>query len=399
MKKVFFTIFLLVAEIASAAGFSLYENSTRGVAMGGATMGLYNDASAVYANPALMTESEGTGLLFGLSLINPGMDLDLSTPAGCNTYTPEDQWFPPPYVYLTQELTDSFWLGVGVYTPFGLGVKHSTDWPGRFSSVETKIDTFNLNPNLAWKVDDKLSIAAGLDVLYFGIVLARNIPVVDHQMKVETESVGVGGNLAVSYKMTDTLGIGIVYRSEIVEKLEGDSKVTGFPGAYRTWEDIALPQSLSFGVNYAGIDKWNFGLIATWTGWSSYDNLTLHFKEPLLGKIDEAGADKKWNDVWRFGAGVEYKFSDQSFIEFGYVYDQDPINLDYADYLLPAGDRQVASIGLRTLLTDNWELGVAFAKIFLKEDVINARPAEGIYQTRFKNGDAKVYSFQLTRKF
>ena len=84
---------------ASAAGFALYETSTRGVAMGGATMGQYNDASAVYANPALITDSDRPALLLGTSLINPGMDIELQTPAGSSTYTPEDKWFPPPFAY------------------------------------------------------------------------------------------------------------------------------------------------------------------------------------------------------------------------------------------------------------------------------------------------------------
>lgn len=392
-------VLIVISDSAFAAGFALYETSARGVAMGGATMGRYNDASAVYANPALITGCENSALLFGVSLVNPGMDVELDTPAGNNTYTPEDQWFPPPFAYYVQKMTDSLWLGIGIYTPFGLGVKHATDWPGRFSSVETKIDTFNINPNVAWKVNDRLSLAAGIDVMYFDITLKRNVPVIDRLLDIKADSWGAGGNLAVSYLLTDDLGVGLTYRSEIVQEVEGDAKIAGMPGKYDAWEDLTLPQSISFGINYTGVDKWNFGLITTWTGWSSYDNLTIHFKQPLLGRVDEFGADKRWNDVWRFGAGAEYQFSDQSFIEFGYVYDSDPVNLDYADYLLPAGDRNIISLGLRTLLTDNWELGVAFSKIFVSDETVNARINDGVYQTKFKNGDAKVYSFQLSRKF
>ena len=129
---------LMVAGEAGAAGFALYETSSRGVAMGGATMGQYNDASAVYANPALITDAEKPSLLFGTSLINPGMDIELQTAEGRKTYTPEDKWFPPPFAYYSQKLTDSLWFGFGLYTPFGLGVEHSNAWPGRFASVETR---------------------------------------------------------------------------------------------------------------------------------------------------------------------------------------------------------------------------------------------------------------------
>lgn len=384
---------------AFSAGFALYETSTRGVGMGGATMGLYNDASAVYANPAMMTDCDTSAVLFGVSLVNPGMDVRLETPAGPNTYTPEDQWFPPPYLFYVRKMSDSVWGGLGIYTPFGLGVKHATDWPGRFSSVETKISTFNFNPNVAWKVNDRLSLAAGLDVMYFDITLTRNVPVIDRLLDNKDGCVGYGGNLALAYKITDDLGFGLTYRSEIREEIEGEGFIDGLPGKYKVSENLTLPQSVSAGFNYTGIENWNFGIMATWTGWSSYDNLTLHFDPALLGSIPEAGADKKWNDVWRFGVGVEYRFSDQSLIEFGYIYDKDPINLDYADYLLPAGDRNIVSAGLRTMLTDNWEFGIAFAKIFLKDESIESRPSQGILPTQFKKGDAKVCSFQLSRTF
>ena len=96
---------------------------------------------------------------------------------------------------------------------------------------------------------------------------------------------------------------------------------------------------------------------------------------------------------------MEYQFSDQSFLEFGYVYDRDPIDLDHADYLLPAGDRHILSAGLRTMISDKWEMGIAFAKILLTDEEVDARPAQGVYQTKFKNGDSNVYAIQLSRTF
>ena len=393
-------ITIAASGTAVAAGFALYETSARGVAMGGAVMGQYNDASAVYANPALITESEGTQLLFGLSLINPAMDIELATPQGRQTYTPDDQWFPPPFVYVTQKLNDDFWLGFGLYTPFGLGVKHDGNWPGRFSSTETEITTFNLTPNVAWKVSDSMSVALGLDVMYFDITLRRNIPTVDRMLDISADAVGYGGTAAIFWKITETLGLGLVYRSEVREELDtDDARIRGIPGKYDVWENLTLPQSASIGLNYSGIEKWNFGAIATWTGWSSYDNLTLHFDPPLLGKVPEAGSDKCWNDVWRFGLGAEYQLSEQTFVEVGYVFDQDPIDHAHADYLLPAGDRDIISVGLRTMITDNWELGIAFAKILVHDTTIKGRPAEGVLDTKFKNGESNAYSIQLSRAF
>lgn len=401
-NKKFFAVVSFAAAfgcVACGSGFSLYETSARGVAMGGATMGLYHDASAVYANPALITDAEGNDFLMGLSLVNPGMEIDLQTENGSRKFSPKDQWFPPPFIYYTQKLSDSLFLGMGLFTPYGLGILHSPDWPGRFSSVETKISTFNLNPNLAWKVNDRLSLAVGLDAMYFDITLTRNIPTLDLLLHNEADAFGFGGNAALSYKITDDLGFGLVYRSEIVQKLKGEGYVNGLPGAYDIWEDFTLPQSISAGLNYKGIDRWNIGAIATWTGWSSYDNLTIHFDQPLLGRIGEFGADKDWGDSWRFGIGAEYKLSEFASIAFGYVYDQDPINLDMADYLIPAGDRNIFSIGMTTKLTDTWKAGITYARIVLRDKHLAARPADGIYDTNFVDGKSNVISFDLSTSF
>lgn len=391
---------LFAAGHASAAGFALYETSARGIAMGGATMGLYNDASAVYANPALITDSGPQETLFGLSLINPSMEIELQTPYGTSSYSPEDKWFPPPFAYYTRQLDDSLWLGLGLFTPFGLGVEHDSDWPGRFSSVDVEITTFNVTPELAWKISDSVSVALGLDVMYFDITLRRNIPAVDRMLDIQADSLGYGGTAALSWKATDTLGLGLVYRSEVRQEIENhDTHIRGIPGNYKCWETLTLPQSASIGLNYSGVEKWNFGAIATWTDWRSYEDITLHFKPALLGAATKAKSDKCWNDVWRLGAGAEYKFSDQSFIEFGYVYDEDPIPSAHADYMLPAGDRHIISVGLRTMISDNWEMGIAFAKTLLRDKTIHARPEEGIYETKFKDGDSNIYSIQLSRKF
>lgn len=401
-KKIAFAALAAIAFATGCfgAGFALYETSARSVAMGGATMGLYHDASAVYANPALVADTESNSLLFGLSFINPGMKVDVSTPYGDRRYTPQDQWFPPPFIYYTHKLGKNLSLGMGMYMPFGLGVRHSPDWIGRFSSVETKISTYNFNPNLAWKINERLSVAAGVDLAYFDIILSKNIsPAFDRLLTLKGDSIGMGGNAAVAYKLSDSLGLGLVYRSEIRQEVKGDYDIYGIPGSHGAWENITLPQSISFGANYSGIDRWNLGLIATWTDWSSYDNLTLHFDTPLLGKIAESGADKNWKGVWRFGAGAEYTISENASLAFGYVFDQDPIDSAHADYLLPPGDRSIFSAGITTKITDSWKLGLSYARIILCNEEIAARPAEGLNKTHFRDGRSNVVSLDLSATF
>ena len=390
---------VLCASHLLAAGFALYETSARSVALGGATLGSSQGAATIYDNPAGMTELPGSTLDVGLSIIHPTMDIDVMTPAGKKRYSPDEKWFPPPFAYYTQQMSDELWLGVGLYSPYGLGVEHDADWPGRYNSVKTLITAFDVNPNIAYKVTDRLSLAAGLQIMYFDIELTRSIPDVPYQMKLTGDSVGFGGNAALAYKIRDDLVLGLIYRSEVKQSVEGDAKV----GPLQTTDaegDITLPASYSAGLNYTGVEKWNFGAVATYTEWSSYDELVMSFNPPLLGKIPQSTSEKDWSNVWRFGLGVEYQATPQLSLQGGYVYDKDPINVkEHADYLLPPGDRQIISLGAAYTMASNWKVSLAVAYLMLKDVTIAARPQEGVLPTEFKNGDTLILSMSLAHNF
>lgn len=106
--------------------------------------------------------------------------------------------------------------------------------------------------------------------------------------------------------------------------------------------DLRLPQSLSMGFNYDLTDDWHLGTAATWTQWSSLDEI--HFEIP-------GGNDRynqlKWDDAWRLGIGAAYDLADDWTLMFSYVWDQDPCSRRYhGTTMLPPGDRHIGTIGL-----------------------------------------------------
>ena len=388
---------MLGAGGAMAAGFALYETSSRGIALGGATLGSATGAETIYDNPAGMTALPGSSLNVGLALINPAMDIEVTTPAGKVSTSPDDKWFPPLFAYYTRQMNDELWLGLGLYSPYGLGVEHDADWPGRYNSVETQITTFDVTPTAAYKLSDSLSLAAGLQVMYFDIELKRALPNVPALLEIEGDSIGFGGTVAFSLRLPGDLALGLVYRSKVKQEVEGDASVG--PYSVGAEGEIALPASYSAGLNYTGIDKWNVGAVATYTSWSSYDKLTMNFDSPALLGTTSSTSIKDWNDVWRFGFGTEYQMNAKLALQGGYVFDTDPIPGAHADYLLPPGDRHILSLGASYALGGNWKLGVAFAYLMLKDVDIAPRPAEGVFPTEFTNGDTTIISFSLASNF
>ena len=161
---------------AQAEGFALYEWGARGNALGGTMVARKPDASAVAYNPALMTKLEGTQVMAGFSAIVPDAKVDVNY--GGQTYTGEgahNVW-TPPHGYLTTQVKDNLWLGMGIYTRFGLGTEYDDpNWAGRYNIYDAEIQTVSYNPNVAFKITDKLSAAVGIEFMTLDLKLKKKI--------------------------------------------------------------------------------------------------------------------------------------------------------------------------------------------------------------------------------
>src|SRR4030042_7137709 len=114
------------------SGFALYEAGARGTALGGAMVGRADDPSAIFYNPAGIPQLPGLRVMGGFSPIIPNTDVVTRLgPVSTGTHM-QDQVFFPPHLYLSYQIPASpMWLGLGVFSPFGLGVKFARAWPGR----------------------------------------------------------------------------------------------------------------------------------------------------------------------------------------------------------------------------------------------------------------------------
>jgi len=172
----FFAFCLLLgaaASSASAAGFALYEWSARGNALAGTLVGRADDPSAVAFNPAGMTQLEGTQVAVGASFAHPMCDVK-TTNAGVTTITGnKDDLFTIPHLFITQQINEKWTVGFGEFSRFGLGFGYDDTWPGAFNVYQATINSFSLNPNLAYKVSDRLSVALGVEYVYVDMEISK----------------------------------------------------------------------------------------------------------------------------------------------------------------------------------------------------------------------------------
>jgi len=411
---------LLTATAGSqlhAAGFSLYETSAKGNAMGGATIGKTDDASAVYANPANMTDLPGVQTMVGITFIEPLGTI--RTPSGKTSLEPD--WFPPPHAYATWRVDDDWALGMGVYSEFGLGTKYKESWPGRYNAIETTLETLTLNPSVAYKVTDKLSVAAGFRAMYLDFYSkkavptpARGVPLYGSTLgttELNGDSWGYGYNAAVSYKITDDLDFGLVYRSRVKQAVEGEidydstARVPPYPypgpppnNTADAKADLTLPSSVSGGLNYQLTDKLNLGTAVTWTEWSTYDALNIDFNKAILPGVTQSHTEKDWSDVWRFGLGADYALTENWSLQSGYVYDMCPISKEHADFMLPAGDRHIVGLGVG-YRWHTWSVNLSYNYLMMVDNSKTVDIAGTPTRVHFENGRAHMAGLSLAKVF
>ncbi len=147
-----------------AAGFALYEFGARGNALGGTLVGRADDPSALYFNPAGITQIEGEQMMLGFTAITPSAKIETQDwGIGKN----RDRTFWPPHMYYTKQISDTQWWGVGLFTRFGLGTEFDPGWFGRYNHYKTEITSLSLNPVYAWKINEALSVAFGVEAMWF----------------------------------------------------------------------------------------------------------------------------------------------------------------------------------------------------------------------------------------
>src|SRR5688500_12491875 len=130
---------LLGASLSAyAVGVRIPNQDAEANARGNAFVATANNPSAIYYNPAGITQMRGHNLQGGI-LNYFGLDFDYESPSGARSET-EFEVIPIPqvyYVFSPEESPLSF--GLGLYAPFGLGIEWPSDTGFRTLALEAKL--------------------------------------------------------------------------------------------------------------------------------------------------------------------------------------------------------------------------------------------------------------------
>lgn len=403
-----------------AAGYGVYEWSARGNALGGAMVARDADPSAVAYNPAAITDLPGGQIQVGMTAIAPSATMNAENPALDDMDMADSIWTLPT-MYYTQQLSDHYWFGLGVFSRVGLGTEYDDEdsWIGRYNCSYAAIQSLSFTPVLAMKFSDAFSLAVGVDATYldFGynttinanrvLPAAYQVDNADISQEISADGWAYGMNLSARYRPVDWLALGILWRSEIELKVDGEVdfsqkgmiapgsvflKDTGVSGTE------PVPESVTMGIMVKPMDRLSLEFDAVWTNWSSYKNLTIDYDDPLFGLRDKVEADKNWRNAWRFEFGAEYALTKAIDLRAGYVYDQSPVNDDYEDFAVPCTDRQLVTAGFGWDVTDAWTVDASYGYLWMTDRDYEAR-ADGIVALSREDAHAHMAGLSLTYRF
>lgn len=409
---------LAVASSGFTAGFALIEQSVKGLGNGFAGgSAAAEDASTVYFNPAGMTLLPGQQVVAGAHVIMPSAKFTKTTAQNVLTQPlsggdggEAGQSGIAPNLYYTLNPGHGWVFGLGVNAPFGLATEYDSDWVGRYHAVKSEVKTININPAVAYRVNDRLSLGAGVSAQYidatlssmvdFGLkaytltgntALVTNGVVSNHNADIYSEITAddwsYGYNLGLLYEFSKDTRVGLAYRSKVKHKLTGDAKFSMVNAAYLqavgllttaqgtfvnqgASGNIDLPASASLSVYHRYDPSLAVMADVTWTQWSSFDKLVIDFDGTLAGT--PSVTTENWDDTWRFAVGATYNPSPELALRMGLAYDQTVIPSDeYRTPRIPDQDRYWVTVGGGYQLTPSWSFDLAYAHLFVSDAKLN----------------------------
>ncbi len=393
--------FLTTSSTAFASGFAIVEQSVSGLGTAFSSGAAANDASTVFFNPAGMLLLEGQQVTAGVHFIFPSakfkkekgenfMGAPLSGSDGGNG----GETAVVPNFFYTNKLSDKVAIGLGITAPFGLRTDYNKTWVGRYHAVESDVKTININPAVAFKITNEITVAAGVSAEYMDVTLSSMIDgglvyygatgnpsyISNSDFDVFAENKaddwGFGFNLGAIYEFSPDTRMGFAYRSEITHKLRGDIK-TDVPSTLAPLDflfqkqdihgKITLPATASFNVYSKITDRFALMADVTWTEWSSFDELTIYFEGDGIAGNDSTTTTEKWNDTMRYSLGATFQATDALVLRSGVAYDETPIPDKYRTPRIPGEDRYWVTLGAGYQLTESLSMDVAYAHLFVDD--------------------------------
>ena len=388
--KLFLSSLFIASSSAFAGGLDLAEYGTPS-SVGTAGVGnLTNtrDATIAMTNPAGMSQIEGD--LFSTSVQFLTLDARFEDKGSTNSGGNGGQLGSTeimPASYFVSQINDQWHWGIGLNSHTGLGMDYNDSWVGRYSIQEVSIATLQLNPSLSYKVNDKLSVGAGLVIDYAMLFIEAGVPKIgsgEGSVEIEDAHAALGYNLGLMYQATPATRLALTYQSEIEHRFKDHPKHKGtgpLAGALlsNVNMDMTMPQMVKAALRHELTEKTAILLSASWKEWSKFGEI------PVQIRNADRNANRNYNDTWGGGIAFEHKLNDKWLLMSGYNYDSSIVDNKHRTADLPSADMHRFGFGAEYEWAENITVGGAYEFVDMGTPGINQTSASATTVGEYDN--------------
>jgi long-chain fatty acid transport protein len=323
-------------------GLNLNGNGSKAIAMGGAFVGLADDYSAVFWNPAGLTQMKEANLAFFATNVMPKGTYKLAA-LGIDAKS-ENKMYPSGGIGYFKPLSENMVVGIYAHVPSGVGAK----WNGANLTAltggtaykwESMLGVFAFSPAIGVKLSEQLSFGVALNVDYG--MLKLKMPALG-QYEENLKGLSFGATFGLLFKVNEAIRFGLSFKTPMKATLKGDADMSGaalfgLPTQDDAKRKATWPMWLGAGLCFKPVDNFTLTVDAQYTNWKKLKNIPITYTNAGWIQYFQDGADLqlKWKDAvqWRFG--LEYGLSDAVFLRAGFYTDPCVSAIDTHTILLP----------------------------------------------------------------
>jgi long-chain fatty acid transport protein len=381
---------LAYSQLSYSAAFQFYELAT--AANGTAAVGqaaIADNASIAYYNPAGMALLNSTQLLIGTQIALPYTNFSTNsanTIRGTNGAN-AGELAPGGDIFFVYNLSPKFKLGLSMTTPYAGALNYETHWVGRYFIQQMTFYTINLNPSVAYKINDWVSVGAGLSIEYANLFQSVAIPVttlIDGQLTLKTDNFAPGGNVGIIFTPKPETTIGVAFRSQIVHNLSGRTTFNNLSITPSVTTNMVMPANV-IGSLAQKVSK-DFTVLGElgWSNWSSMKNTAVSIRSLSFS------TPQNWKNTYRVGIGGRYQATPKVLWMLGTSYDSSPTTTSRRTPNLPM-DRQIrAGTGVEYSTSNGVKVGFSYEYINFGNAAINNTASTGVLAGSYSRNYANI---------
>ncbi len=267
-----------------ANGLNLNGNGSKANAMGGAFVGLANDFSAAYWNPAGLAQMTTASFsLYGSDILPFGTyKFDL---AGIDAKSTFKHYLIPALGYF-QPIGDKIVVGIYLNAPSGAGA----EWDGADLANLTggtaydwisRLGIFTISPSIAVKLTEKIMLGATMDINYGMLEMSQPVPGLG-QYSEDLKGWAASGTFGLLVKPVKEFSFGVSYKLPFTAKLKGTVDIPAaalyeLPTSDTGTRTATWPQWLAAGIAVKPTDKLTFTADVQYTNWKKLQTIPVTF--------------------------------------------------------------------------------------------------------------------------